>query len=301
MRAQVEEFAELDTGEGAVMRLAAGVDVTIAWGIHDLARWVKDFAGPIVQVSHGFGAWTEIFISANREAATHSAAVSRSAATAFRHERVTIIPNGIDPSRCEALRSREAVRSEWGLLPHEIAVGFLGRLSPEKNPLATSHAVRALGPGYRAVYVGKGYGEDMRPAARDLTRDAIFVPPMQQVGDALHALDCLIMASPAEDFSLALVESLMAGLPVVATPVGVVPDLKRDHNLALTTVPIDATPDQLATAVRAAISPANRALVERAQAVALAHYTAKTMAQRWANYLQTISMRQPRDEQHRLS
>ena len=181
-------------------------------------------------------------------------------------------------------------------MPHEIAVGFVGRISPEKNPLATSHAVRALGPGYRAIYVGKGYGEDMRPAARDLTPDAIFVPPMLQVGDALHALDCLIMASPAEGFSWALVEGLMAGLPVVATPVVVVPDLQQDHGLSLTTVPVHPTPHQRASAVREAILPANRALAQRARAVALNHYTAHTMAQRRANYLQTISRRRSRDD-----
>ena len=242
-----------------------------------------------MQVSHGCGAWTESFLAANRAVTTHSVAVSRVAATSFGHDRVTIIPNGVDPRRCEPLRPREVVRREWGLLPHEIAVGFVGRLSPEKNPLATSHAVRALGPGYRAVYVGKGYGEDMRPAARDLTPDAIFVPPMQQVGDALHALDCLIMASPAEGFSLALIESLMAGLPVVSTPVGIVPDLKQDHGLSLTTVPVCPKPNQLASAVQQAISSANRVFVQRAQAVALNHYTANTMAQRWTNYLQTIA------------
>ena len=206
---------------------------------------------------------------------------------------MTIIPNGVDPQRCEPLRQRDDVRREWGLLLHEIAVGFLGRLSPEKNPLAISHAVRALGPGYRAVYVGKGYGEDMRPAARDLTPDAIFVPPMQQVGDALHALDCLIMASPAEGFSLALLEGLMAGLPVVTTPVGGVPDLQQDHGLSLTTVPVHPTPIQLATAVQQAISSVNRVFVQRAQAVAMNDYTARTMAQRWANFLQKITMRRP--------
>ena len=291
MRREAEAFAEVVTGEPAIAALVASADVIVAWGVYGLAELLQGITGPVVQVSHGCGIWTESFLAANRVVTTHSVAVSRAAASAFGHDRVTIIPNGVDPRRCEPLRPRDVVRREWGLLPHEIAVGFVGRISPEKNPLATSQAVRALGPGYRAVYVGKGYGEDMRPAARNLTPDAIFVPPMQQVGDALHALDCLIMASPAEGFSLALVESLMANLPVVATPVGVVPDLQRDHNLALMTVPIDPTPDQLATAVRAAISPTNRALVERAQAVVLANYTAETMAQRWLEYLQTISMR----------
>ena len=257
--------------------------------MYGLAELLQGFTGPVVQVSHGCGAWTESFLAANRAVTTHSVAVSRAAATAFGHDQVTIIPNGVDPRRCEPLRPREVLRREWGLFPHELAVGFVGRISPEKNPLATSHAVRALGPGYRAVYVGKGYGEDIRPAARDLTPDTIFVPPMQQVGDALHALDCLIMASPAEGFSLVLIESLMAGLPVVATPVGVVPDLQQDHGLSLTTVPVHPTPNQLATAVRQAIRSANRVYINHARTVALSHYTASTMAQQWTDYLQTIA------------
>ena len=296
MRRQAEEFAEVVTGESSVPEVAKRADVIIAWSVYELARLLKDYTGPVVQVSHGCGAWTESFLAANRAVTTHSVAVSRVAAMSFGHDRVTIIPNGVDPQRCEPLRQRDDVRREWGLLPHEIAVEFLGRISPEKNPLAISHAVRALGPGYRAVYVGKGYGEDMRPAARDLTPDAIFVPPMQQVGDALHALDCLIMASPAEGFSLALLEGLMAGLPVVATPVGVVPDLQHDHGLSLTTVPVHPTPIQLATAVQQAISSVNRVFVQRAQAVALNHYTARTMAQRWTDFLHGISLRHLRSD-----
>ena len=229
-----------------------------------------------------------LFLHCVRRAASR---VSRVAATAFGHDRVKIIPNGVDPHRCIAVRPREVVRQEWGLLPHEIAIGFLGRLSPEKNPLAISQAVRELGPGFRAVYVGKGYGEDMRPAVRAVTPDAIFVPPMQHVGNALQAFDCHIIASPAEGFSLALLESLIAGLPLVVTPVGGVPDLQQDHNLDLLTVPIHPTPQQLATAVRQAMNPANRGLVERARAVALNHYTAPMMAQRWTEYLLTIVLR----------
>ena len=289
MRHEAEAFAEVVTGEPAIAALVASADVIVAWGVYGLAELLQGFAGPVVQVSHGCGAWTEHFLAANRAVTTHSVAVSRAAATAFGHDRVTIIPNGVDPRRCAPFRPRDNVRHEWGLLSHDIAIGFVGRISPEKNPLATSHAVRALGPGYRAVYVGKGYGEDMRPAARTITPDAIFVPPILQVGDALHALDCLIMASPAEGFSLALIESLMAGLPVVATPVGVVLDLQQDHDLSLTTVPVHPTPNQLASAVQQAISSANRVLVNCARTVAMNHYTANTMAQRWTNYLQTIA------------
>jgi glycosyltransferase involved in cell wall biosynthesis len=84
----------------------------------------------------------------------------------------------------------------------------------------------------------------------------------------------------------------MAGLPVVATPVGVVLDLEQDHGLSLTTVPVHPSPIQLAAAVRQAISPANRVVVQRALTVSLNHYSAKTMAQRWAAYLQSIARQQ---------
>ncbi len=289
MRLEAEQYANVMIGESAIVTVAAQSDVVIAWGVFGLDRWLREFRGPVVQVSHGSGAWTESFLTANRGVETQAVAVSREAATAFAHGRVTVIPNGVDPQRCESLRPREVVRLEWGLRPDEIAVGFVGRISPEKNPLATSRAVRALGPGYRAVYVGKGYGEDMRPAARDLTPDAIFVPPVSQVGDALHALDCLIMASPAEGFSLVLIESLMAALPVVATPVGVVPDLEQDYGLKLITVPVHPTPDQLAEAVRRAIAPENRNLTATARQIAESHYSAKTMSRRWASCLVSFS------------
>ena len=81
IRRAVEEFGEVVTGEPAIAALAASADVMLAWGVSGLAPLLKDFAGPIVQVSHGCGAWTESFLAANREVTTHSVAVSRVAAT----------------------------------------------------------------------------------------------------------------------------------------------------------------------------------------------------------------------------
>ena len=291
MRSAIEQYAEVGIGESVLPQLVNSVDVIVAWGVDDLERLVRGFDGPIVQVAHNVGCWTENFLAANRSVASNSVAVSQAAATAFRHRDVTVIPNGVDRDRCHALRSREVVRQEWGLAPNEVAIGFVGRLSPEKNPLAISRAVRELGPGFRAVYVGKGYFEDLRPAARAITPDAIFVPPMHQIGDALNALDCLIMASSCEGFSLALVECLVAGLPLVTTPVGIVPDLLREHGLSLVTVPIAPSSRQLAEAVQKAISPAHRPFIEQARTVAIACYTAEVMAGNWVAYLQGLRCR----------
>ena len=138
MRREAEQFTEVVTGVAALAALVANADVMVAWGVYGLAEMLHDFTGPVVQVSHGCGASTEHFPAANRAVTTHSVAVSRAVAPAFCHDQVTIIPNGVDSRRCKSLRLREEIRREWGLLPHEIAVGFVGRISPEKNPLATS-------------------------------------------------------------------------------------------------------------------------------------------------------------------
>jgi glycosyltransferase involved in cell wall biosynthesis len=288
MRQRVAAFAEVATSDEEIARLLRQADVVVTWGIADPIRRIGCYSGPVILVSHGCCEWTRQFITACQGLSTHFVAVSEAATGPFGGLPVTVIPNGIDLDRCRPVQKREDVRNAWGLAEGEIAVGFVGRISPEKNPLATAQAVSALGSGFRAVYIGKGYGVDLRPAVLELTSNAIFVKPTYQIGDVLHALDCLIMASPNEGFSMALIEAMLAGVPVVATRVGVVPDLETKCGLRLTTVPIHPSPTELASAVRAAISPEKRSLIEKARQTVLRDYTADTMGKKWADYIMAI-------------
>ncbi|MBI1901818.1 MAG: glycosyltransferase family 4 protein [Planctomycetia bacterium] len=289
MRTKTAEFAPVGVGAAAVRGLARWADVIVTWGVHDLTGMISGFHGPVVLVSHGCCAWTRQFVASCRRVATHFVAVSQAAATPFGDAKVTVIANGVDARRCLPSRPREQVRREWGLGQSDTAVGYVGRFSWEKNPIAVSQAVAALGNGYRAVYVGKGYGPGVCEGALRLTPDAVFVDPLYQVGDAYHALDCVIMASPSEGFSMVLVEAMLAGVPVVATRVGIVPELERNHGISCVTVPIHPSAAQLAEAVRVAVSPGNRAVVEKLRRVALAKYTAEAMGRQWADYLLAIA------------
>jgi glycosyltransferase involved in cell wall biosynthesis len=286
MRREIERFAPVKLGSTVGTDSSAASDVLVAWGIRDLEPHIRGFRGPIVMVSHGCGAWTESWLTAARSHATHFAAVSEAAAVACGEPGVAIIPNGIDVDRCLAIRPRHEVRNAWGLRPDEIAVGYVGRFSSEKNPLATAEAVRALGRGHRAVYIGRGWpNDDLIPFVRAIASDAVFVPPMHQIGDALSALDCLIAASPSEGFGLAPVEAMHCQLPVVATPVGILPEMHRQHGRVCVTVPIHPTPDQLATAVCEALSPAHRPVVEHAARIIRTHFSAAASARRWVDFL----------------
>jgi glycosyltransferase involved in cell wall biosynthesis len=112
----------------------------------------------------------------------------------------------------------------------------------------------------------------------------IYQPPVENVGDVYGALDCFVLASQFEGFSLALAEAWYCRCPTVATPVGAT-ELTEEHGPLAVSVPIHPTPEQLTAAVRQAIAPANHSVIERAAAVVAQHYTAAAMCRRWTEYL----------------
>jgi glycosyltransferase involved in cell wall biosynthesis len=271
------------------------------------------FRGRVVYVGHGHCDWSVHCICSCAEYVTDWAAVSRHAADSFPDpSRVTVIHNGIDTDRCAPKRSREEMRRAWGVEPGEIAVGYVGRMSAEKNPLAAVEAARwlrvagresraprrsALDPGlstlvprrYRAVLVGDGPGRKFFvEKARAMVSDTVYQLPVENVGDVYRALDCFVLASRFEGFSLALAEAWYCACPTVATPVGAT-ELADLHGRLYVRVPVGCSPRELARAVRTAISPENRPTVAHAAEVVAAHYTAEAMCRRWERHLDAIA------------
>jgi len=275
-------------GRDSLDTLALASDVLIAWGIPDLTM-LAEFRGRVVFVGHGHCEWSVNCVRSCLPYATHWAAVSRAATASFPDpSRVTVVHNGIDTERCAPVRTREETRGAWGVRPDEIAIGYVGRMSAEKNPLAAVLAVHALGRPYRAVLVGDGVGRDFfHTQARRLVPDVVCQSPVENVGDVYRALDCFVLASHFEGFSLALAEAWYCGCPTVATPVGAT-ELAERHGSLCVRVPIGCRPRELARAIRAALSPDNQPIVNRAAEVVAAHYTADAMCRRWGQYLESI-------------
>ena len=285
-------------GSSHFAHLAAQCDVLITWGIPDLSP-IAHFAqrgGRVIIVGHGHCEWTKQCIASAAWCTTDWVAVSRHARQSFpAPAKVTVIHNGIDTDRCEPTRSRDEVRAVWGAKSDEILVGYVGRLSGEKRPLAAIEAAAALGPPYRGVLVGGGPATEYWLAeARKLDGRVIYQPPVENVGDVYRALDCFLLASPAEGFSLALAEAWYCGCPAVATPVGAT-ELLEEHGPLFTEVPVGAAPRQLADAVHRALAPENRPMVERAKTVVAQHYTAAAMCRRWERYLLARPAGNPQD------
>ncbi|HUY92486.1 MAG TPA: hypothetical protein VMV10_27330 [Pirellulales bacterium] len=63
------------------------------------------------------------------------------------------------------------------------------------------------------------------------------------------------------------------------------PELEAIHGQLVTPVPVRPSAEQLAEAVRQALSSENRVVVERAKRLAWANYTAQAMGDRWTKFL----------------
>ncbi len=282
-------YTSVAYGQKALEAVAAQSDVLLVWGLRSLDK-LPTFQGPVVFVGHGHCQWTVNILRGCLPRVTHWAAVSHAATQSFPDPaKVTVIHNGIESQRCAPTTSRDAIRAAWGLAAEHVAVGYIGRLSPEKNPLDCARAVRALGEPYRAVYVGDGWrvSQTLRELGR-IAPEAIYSPPVLQVGDVLQGLDCSLLTSPSEGFSLALAEAWYCGCPTVCTPVGALPELESAYGKLAVTVPVGAQPAELAAAVRQAIVVENFPAVDRASRVVRQHFTAEAMAKRWAEYLRSI-------------
>jgi len=152
-------------------------------------------------------------------------------------ERIHVVPYCIDVERFragarQASAQREALRSQWGVAPGELALLFVGKLIDCKRPGDLLEAVarlRASGIAARAVFVGTGPLEArLRARAAELGDVAAFAGFTNQgaMPSCYAAADLLALPSASETWGMVVNEAFACGLPVVAsTAVGCAPDL----------------------------------------------------------------------------
>ncbi|HYV18044.1 MAG TPA: glycosyltransferase [Verrucomicrobiae bacterium] len=179
--------------------------------------------------------------------------------------RVVTLANAIDveaiPSGTEA---RARARALLGAAPEDRLVGTLGRLHEPKKGLKPflSAAARVAAADQRVRFVLIGDG----PARQDLERftaslglgDRVrFAGERTDVELLLPGFDLLVQPSLWEGFGLSALEGMAAGLPVVASRVGGVPEVIRDGVDGILVPPGD--PVRLAEAMTAILRDPDRA------------------------------------------
>jgi glycosyltransferase involved in cell wall biosynthesis len=173
----------------------------------------------------------------------------------IRPSKVLLMPNAV-PSPEPGPRSD--VRSELGIGPGTPVIGAIAVLRPQKALEVLLEAVARLTtrfPELRVLIAGDGPEDDrLRAVAARLGLDGTveFLGRRTDVPAVLAALDVSVSSSDFEGTPLALMESMEAGLPVVATRVGGTPDLIDDGVEGLLVPRRD--PDALANAIARLLS-----------------------------------------------
>lgn len=137
------------------------------------------------------------------------------------------------------------VRHEFGIPEGIPVVGTVANLKAHKGLSYLLHAavsVRRHVPGVRFILVGQGpLEQDLRREARALGLDGtvLFAGRREDVPRILHALDVFALPSIHEGLSIALIEAMAAGKPVVATRVGGVTEVVSDGTHGFVVPPAD--------------------------------------------------------------
>ena len=164
--------------------------------------------------------------------------------------------------------------------PGDLVVGCLGRFVPEKGLDVLLRALPRL-DGVTAVLVGDGPERaSLETLAEELgVADRVLFPGwLDRPASQLGALDVLVSPSHSEALPLAVIEGMLAGLPVVATNVGSVSEAVVEGETGLLVDPGDVA--GLAAAIRRLRDdPELRAgLGSRGRELAASRFTPEAMA-----------------------
>jgi glycosyltransferase involved in cell wall biosynthesis len=177
--------------------------------------------------------------SANADAvATHLARMVHD-----RRDRIQVIPNGVLAPSAEEASGREALRSELGAASGEVVLVCVARLDKHKGHarvLRAHAALRRQGLPVSLWLLGDGVE---RAALGQLAAElgtathVRFLGVVANVRRYLPASDVFVLLSDHEGMPNAVIEAMSAGLPVVATAVGGVPEALDDGRAGILVAP----------------------------------------------------------------
>lgn len=160
--------------------------------------------------------------------------VDRLAGAGVPREKIRWIPNGFAPPK-DTL-TRVASRRALGITDDAIVVGWVGRLSPEKGADVMLAALAQCDPSWRLSIVGEGVERDrLREQAVELGIGdrVVWHGAVPNAGTLMPAFDAFVLSSRTEGTPIALLEAMYAGVAIVATQVGGVPDVVTPEHALL--------------------------------------------------------------------
>jgi len=205
-------------------------------------------------------------------------------------EKVRWIPNGFAPPH--DVLTRAASRQALGIPGDALVAGWVGRLSREKGADVMLDALSESDPSWRLSIIGEGGERDQlkEQAARLGVDDRVtWHGAVPNAGALMPAFDAFVLSSRTEGTPIALLEAMHAGVPIVATQVGGVPDVvSSEHALLVPSEQPGAIAAALAELRRNPAAAARRS--ERARERVLHDFSAEAWIEAVEDVYRTIGV-----------
>lgn len=187
-------------------------------------------------------------------------------------DKLRVIYSGVDPSRYANSTTGNVIRQEYKISESALLIGNLSALADHKDYptfLRTARILKDRGDiNARFIIAGDGSEKSkIEQQIKDLSLedDIILTGFRKDIPAVMQSLDIFLMTSKTEGLGTILIEAFMAGVPVVSTDAGGIPELVMNEITGLVSRPGDA--ENLAASVtRIAKDPhLRKTLVERAR------------------------------------
>ena len=203
-----------------------------SFGIYRVLQeaWSQGFRCRIVETVHSELSWSDSMskVSTRGEHVAVISAVSNKMGRKLLqtgNKNVAVIPQLIDWERFNVPRSKK-ILDELNI-HGDFVVGFVGRLSPEKNIPVILHCAQSM-PEASFVIVGEGPQRQPLEQMASQLKNVHFVGARSDVEKFYAAFDLLMLPSVMEGMPLVILEAMMAGTPIVASDVGAISEVVLD-------------------------------------------------------------------------
>ncbi len=271
------DFAVVQSNTLAVL-ISGGMAARLArrphvWHVHEILTHPRIVALALATIS---SILSTVVIANSKATADHYRKTRVAGATP-----VKVIPNGVDETRVrrnpEPEDTAATLRRRIGARPDDVVFALIGRVNQIKgHSIFLDAAERCIADGTKNVYflmVGDSFmglehlsdAVDRRVrASSKLRKRAVRLPHIADVAQVYAASDVIVVPSvEPESFGLVAAEAMAAGLPVIASRIGALPEVVEDQRTGILVEP--GSSSRLSEAMEdLAGSPPRRAAMGRA-------------------------------------
>jgi len=219
--------------------------------------------------------------------------------------RTDVVYNGIDTGHWRMEEGARAImRRALGFAEDDLVVALPAVLRPEKNPVQLVEAValaRRRGVPARALFIGDGpmrAAVEARAQELGVAAGTVITGLQQDVRPLLAAADVAALCSHSEALSLAALEALALGRPVLHSAVGGAAEMIEPGRNGFLFAPGD-TPALVEHLARLADPALRRRMASAARATVELRFTERAMVERYEIGLEELTIARRKRENHR--